>query len=102
MAVKVPAGENNEIVFNYMTPGLKLGMMASVASVSAFVIYIITCATVKLVSKKRRATVAVADEEIITFEAQPFITDGETVVSDEELSFMENSPNIENTEGTEE
>lgn len=102
MAVKVPAGENNEIVFNYMTPGLKLGMMASAISASAFVIYIITCATVKLVSKKRRATVAVADEEIITFEAQPFVTDGETVVSDEELSFMENSPNIENTEGTEE
>jgi hypothetical protein len=41
MAVKVPAGENNVVRFDYETPGLKLGVIVSIISVLLFACYLL-------------------------------------------------------------
>lgn len=41
MAVRVNGGEVNEIVFTYETPGLKAGLVISVLSAAAFIVYMI-------------------------------------------------------------
>lgn len=54
MAVRVPAGQANEIVFEYSTYGLFEGIIISLAGLALFVVYMIVC---KLSKKRDRKAV---------------------------------------------
>ncbi|MEG0230266.1 MAG: hypothetical protein RR640_06645, partial [Oscillospiraceae bacterium] len=41
MAVKVPAGKDNVIRFNYETPGLKLGLLITICGILIFAVYML-------------------------------------------------------------
>ena len=103
MAVKVPAGEDNRIVFTYMTPGLKKGALTSAASVAVLACYLITVMTVKAVRKHRRKSseeYETEDEPLLKSSAYPFMISGESIVSDEQISFDDLSANAENERET--
>ena len=43
MAVRVPAGQTSEIRFQYETPGLKIGIVISIAALLLFIGYLLLC-----------------------------------------------------------
>lgn len=53
MAVKVPSQKECEIVFEYETPGLSLGVTISTIALGIFVLYIILIATIKIYKNKK-------------------------------------------------
>ncbi len=112
MAVRVPAGEANEIVFSYRTHGLDEGIIISVAGLVLFVIYMVVCKT----SKKRDRIVThthyydydttVADAAIAYERAQLAIfdntdTDSDSSEKDSEQKNPTDAENIENKNETE-
>ena len=56
MAVRVPEGEST-VRFNYMTPGLIVGLLVSAVSAFLLIIYLVICMYLSQKSKKRSAAV---------------------------------------------
>jgi len=96
MAVKVPAGENNTVVFTYETPGLSLGIVITGASAVLLTGYLITCAVIR---RRRREVTVTAEVPLVTEEPCLFITQNGEIVSDTALDFSKyNEERNENDE----
>ncbi len=78
MAVGVPAGADNKIVFTYQTPGLKMGAYITGGSAVVFVGYLITAAIVN--NRRKRRVLATVTDDTPLVSAAPclfYVTDGE-------------------------